>query len=240
MDVMSWIVVALIILAAVVGYMRGFFNILLGFLKSLSSFVISFFLAKPFGNALFKLGLGNVISDKLETRVFTGKEIFETFISNDNKDIVIKNALSNLNIPSFLHNMITRIGNSLIGNVEGQTVGHFISMSLSNMCCIVIAFAILMLCSSLIFLLLRKFFKQITKVRFIRRVNRLFGLIVNTCFVLLIISLVFFGIAAITTVMPSFNEKVIELFGLNSNKFSIARWLYENNLIVKLFELFVK
>ena len=36
------------------------------------------------------------------------------------------------------------------------------------------------------------------------------------------------------------NEKVIELFGLNSNNFSIAKWLYENNLIVKLFEIFVK
>ncbi len=240
MDVMSWIVLILVFLAAIVGYMRGFFSILLGFLKGLSSFIISFFLAKPFGNALYKLGLGNVISDKLETNVFVGKDFFEVFINNENKDVVIKNALTNLKIPNFLHNIVSQLGNTFMGDVEGQTVGHFLSVSLSNMCCVIIAFAILMLCSSFIFLLLRKFFRQITKVRFIRRVNRILGLAVNTCVVLLFISLVFFGIAAVTTVMPSFNEKVIELFGLNSNNFSIAKWLYENNLIVKLFEIFVK
>ena len=97
-----------------------------------------------------------------------------------------------------------------------------------------------MLFSGVIFLMLRKVFNKISKVKIVKRINKILGVVINVGFVLLLISLVFFGIAAITTVIPSFNETITELFNLNSNEFSIAKWLYENNLIIKLFELFVK
>ena len=232
MDIISWIVIGIVVLFGILGYARGFINILLGILKSLSSFVISFFLAKPFGNLLYNVGLGNVISRELEKNIFSGKEIFDIVINSENKELVIKKALETVSIPEFLHDIIYRIGDNLIGEIETQTVGQ--------LCCIIIGFVVLMLCSGIIFFLLRKVLKQIKKVRFIRRVDRILGLVVNACFALLLISLVFFGIAAITTVIPSFNETITELLNLNSNEFSIAKWLYENNLIIKLFELFVK
>lgn len=240
MDIISWIVIGIVVLFGILGYARGFINILLGILKSLSSFVISFFLAKPFGNLLYNVGLGNVISRELEKNIFSGKEIFDIVINSENKELVIKKALETVSIPEFLHDIIYRIGDNLIGEIETQTVGQFISSSAANLCCIIIGFIVLMLCSGIIFFLLRKVLKQIKKVRFIRRVDRILGLVVNACFALLLISLVFFGIATITTVIPSFNETITELLNLNSNEFSIAKWLYENNLIIKLFELFVK
>ena len=240
MDIISWIIIGIIVLFAILGYARGFINILLGILKSLSSFVISFFLAKPFGNLLFNIGLGNVISRELESNIFSGKEIFDIVINSENKEVVIKKALETIDIPEFLHGIIYKIGDNLIGEVESQTVGQFISSSASNLCCMIIGFIVLMLCSGIVFFLLRKILKQIKRVRFIRRVDRVLGLVVNSSFALLLISLVLFGIAAITTVIPSFNDSIIELFNLNSNEFTIAKWLYENNLIIKLFELFVK
>ena len=240
MDIISWIIIILVVLFAIIGYFKGFFNIVLGVLKSISSFIISFFLAKPFGNLLYKIGIGKLITNKLEYKLFNDKELFNIIINSENKEMVIKSGLENLKIPDFLHNIICQLGDRLIGNIEGQTVGHFLSSAISNLCCIIIAFMLLMLFSGVIFLMLRKVFNKISKVKIVKRINKILGVVINVGFVLLLISLVFFGIATITTFIPSFNEKIIELFNLNNDKFTIAKWMYENNFIVKLFEKFVK
>lgn len=240
MDTMSIIILVLVALFGIMGFVRGFFNILLGVLKSLSSFLISFFLAKPFGNMLYKMGLGNILVKNIENTLQGSNDLFNIVITNDNKEEVLKMALEGLNIPEFLHNIFFSLGNNIINNLEGCTVGYYISVSASNLCCVIIGFTVLLLFSGTIILLLRKVFNKLTKVRIISFTNRVLGSVVNIVFILSIISFVFWGIATLTTFIPSLNEIVNDLFGLDSKQISIARWMYENNIIIKLFEKFVK
>lgn len=240
MDTMSIVVIVLVVLFGVLGYVKGFFNILLGVLKSLSSFLISFFLAKPFGDLLYKMGLGKIFVRNIEDTLISNNDLFSIVITNENKEEVLKTALEGLNIPEFLHNIFSSLGSNMIGDLDGHTVGYYISVSASSLCCMIIGFIFLLIFSSTIILLLRKAFNKLSKVRIIGFTNRLLGSVVNIAFILFIISFVFWGIATLTTFMPSLNESINELFGLDSNKMSIARWMYENNIIVKLFEKFVK
>jgi hypothetical protein len=240
MDVMSTIIIVLVVLYGVLGYMRGFFNILLGILKSLSSFLISFFLAKPFGNLLFKLGFGDIFTRKIEETLIGSNDLFSVVITTDNKEEVLRNALEGLKIPEFLHDLFSSLGSNLIGNLEGHTVGYYISVSAASLCCVVIAFVFLLAFSGTIIFLMRKVFNKLTRIGIISITNRIVGAVVNMTFILLTISFIFWGIATLTTFMPSLNVMVIGLFGLDNNDFSIAKWMYENNLFIKLFELFVK
>lgn len=240
MDVTSIIIIGLVIIFGVLGYIRGFFNILLGVLKSLSSFLISFFLAKPFGTLLYNFGLGRVIAQDIEASLVKDSEFFNILLTNENKEQVINEAMTHLNIPEFLHSIVRGIGNNMFTNLDGQTVGHYVSTSIASIGCIAIGFVILLLFSGAILILLRKVLTKLSNVGIISLANRIVGACVNVTFILFMISFVMWGVATLTTFMPSFNETVIKWFGLDSDRMTLARWMYENNLIVKIFELLVK
>ena len=240
MDVMSVVIIGLIVIFGVVGFVRGFFNIFIGILKSLSSFLISFFLAKPFGNLLYRFGLGNIIARDIEKTLVKDSEFFNIIMTNDNKEEVINEALTKLNIPEFLHSIVRGMGNNILTDLDGHSVGYYISIAAANLCCIAIGFVILLLFSGAIILLLRKIFNKLAKVTIIGITNKIAGAIVNVVFILFMVSFALWGIATLTTFMPSLNDTIARLFSLNSDKMTLARWMYENNLIIKLFELFVK
>ena len=239
MDVVSICLIVFFVIFMLIGYIKGFLGILLSVCKGLASIIISYFLAKPFGELLYKMGLGNLIGGKLETTFTNATPLANEIITSETQNEVFSNALTELNIPEFLHKIITNLIGK--GNItEGETLGHYIAHAVAMLACTVISFVILVIALKVILFIFRKIFSGISKMPVFGQLNRILGLAVNFLYAWLIISAIFWAVALISTFIPEVGEFVTNIFKLNEEPMTIAKWLYEHNLATMLYEYFVK
>lgn len=240
MDIASVCILVFFLIFSITGFCKGFIGIVLNVCKGIASMIVSYFLAKPVGEMIFNMGLGNKLIDKIEVAISSAVTSTDVIITAENYQTVVSNSLNELNIPEFLHNIIQKLVFNDVKEAAGNTLGYYISSALASLACAIIAFLILMIIINVSFFILRKMFKGINRIPIIGLVNRLCGLVLNFLFGWLILSVGFWGLSFLSTVVPEVNEFTNEFFSFTSGDMTIARWFYENNLVTKLYQLFIK
>lgn len=239
MDVVSICIIAFFVIFMLLGYIRGFLGILLNVCKGVATIIIAYFLSKPFGDLLYKMGLGNLIGGKLETTLANVTPLANEVITSETQKEVFSNALTEMKIPEFLHEIITNlIGKNSFTN--GETLGHYVGNAIASIACTFIGFVVLILALNIVLFIFRKIFKSINKMPVFGQLNRILGLVVNFLYAWMIISVLFWAVALVSTFIPEVGEFVANVFKLNQEPMTIARWLYEHNLATMIYKHFVK
>ena len=223
MPVIDIIVIAILVIFAIVGMIKGFLNTILSLFGSLASFGASIFLAKPvatFLNNIFHIvpKIGEKIAGSLEgiapfqdsaITKLTGAEL-KQYLENDG--LTFQERIFKL----FIEDSKTFTLESDAAAADA-TVTQYIGERVASVIAVVIAVVVLFLAIRLAIFLLSKLFNALTKNKAIGGINRLLGLVAGVIKASLLIGLVL-GILYIIA-----NSTVNEWIE-NS---TVTKWLYE-------------
>ena len=235
-DIVSIIYVVIILLFALIGLKRGFFKTLIGVIKSVLSFIVATFLCKPFASLLVLTPLGEVTNTKL-TEAFTEKGgIFATSITESNKGELISNALTQINIPSILHEYFIKLVADYIPETgEGISVASALSSSLTYYIMLVIAFILIFIAVSILCLLLKKVFALLEQIPLISSINKFLGFVLNTALGVLFVMVISFVLTMVLPLSETLSTWFADTVMLNdTHVFTISKYFYTENFLLKI------
>lgn len=242
--IMDIIVIAILLLSVLIGIKLGFIEKFFRLVRKFAAFLISFFLAKPASVFLSKnTGLDETINGKIVGWLVEKSNLFAQPIPDD-KTQMIEQAFDALKIPSFLANPLKDKVEKLVTSIPDNinTVGELFSSPLTSLIMIIIAFVSLFILSLIVVFILKKIFKALAKNRLIGGLDRLLGAGLGFVEGALIIILIMFGLSFVIngSFLPSVSDWLIKDMKLAESDFSIAKWIYNQHLFMKLFELIWK
>lgn len=231
------IIYLFLLLFIIIGFAKGFMKMLVGLLKTFAAIGAAYFLCKPFASFLEKTKINAAIYQKILTVFSEKSEIFNTTIDVENFSGQLDSALAELNIPSFLNNLI--FGGIDVSTLPADaTLGSVVATSLTSAALVVIAFFVIFIVVSILVLFIGKLFISMVENGGFRLFDRLLGLIVSGSMGVVLILGIFIIINLIGILAPDVNswlQNQIYYEGYNPEAFSIARVLYENNPLNSLF-----
>ena len=237
-DIFSIIFSVIIILSLIVGLKKGFFKILIRLIKSFLSFALAVAFCKTLANVLMGTVVGEMIQNSLNNAFINHSDIFALTLTESNKAEVLTYALQELNIPSFLNNLLVGyIGDLIVINGE-INIAEALSTSIAYFVLVAISFIVIYLAILILFSIKNKIFEKIAKLPLIGPLNRLLGAALNCLFGLFVICMITFGITLFVPISPTFASWFAETIKLNDPEaFTLAKFFYENNFLVKILEL---
>ena len=236
MDIISCIFIIIIVLFVILGLVRGFLRSLLSSAKGLISFVLALLLCSPvaslFSNASFVISGENAINNWL----CSTSELFAVRMVPGHKDELLV-ALKTLSIPDFLASFLAdRIDTQI--PPEGIELGVTVANSLMNIVLMVASFIILVIVIRLLLLILRKFTKGLVdRLPTIKVIDRVFGVIFGlfmSIIVIDVICIIFTGIMSAPFLTDFANVLKNQMALENPDAFTLSKYFYENNLILKI------
>ncbi len=218
MGLIDIIIIALILLSAIIGTVKGFVKSLLGFFGWIIAIVLAVSLASPTGTLLSdKTSIDDSISTKLESTVTGWSSYMSTELTQENYHEVITSALGETKIPEFVQQPIVQAIDGLVESnadtVIGKTPAVIISSTLANLAVTAIAFIIIFILTLIIIAIIKHFLtKAISKVNLIKKIDKvlgfLFGLVEGFVIVCLIIGVL--GFITSMGMVPQLSEMLNE------------------------------
>ena len=240
MNIASIIILVLFVVFLVYGLFQGFLKILLKTMRLILSLIISFFLAEPVGRLIFRTFIGRNMAMGFEHWLLGLDELFSSAVTEANQSELLAQGFTKLKIPSFLHDLLNRMIGNLVDDSGGATLAYYSSRAFGRIVCVLIAFIILSILSFIIFMILFRLIKKVNDVPVLGPINRGLGMLLSGALYVIVLSIILWGLALLTTISPEVNDFVIKAFDLNGYRTNVARWLYENNVAVMLYKLMMR
>lgn len=209
-------IAAIVVIAIIAGRSakKGFVACFFGFISTIVALILAFVLAKPvlgWTNGLFGLEgwLENAITGMLSK--ITGFDI-------DVSSVGIEAALADKNLPAFLVNTLSDLGNDQVP--QGTTLAMLAGGELGTLAATLISGIAVFALAKIILKILEKIFSSIVEnLPIVGTLNNLLGFLVGALQGLLIVC----GIIAVIALFPS--TGIVEFF----NECTLVGWLYNNN-----------
>ena len=142
LDIVSLIFFIIIFVSVMSGLKKGFFKILVNIIRGILSFALAILLAKPIADLLSTTPIGETLCSKLNSAFLNQGGVFSITITESNKAEVLKQALSEINIPEFLSNVLSNFITNLVEVNGSVSVAEALSNSLTYYILIAIAFIV--------------------------------------------------------------------------------------------------
>jgi len=238
-DYITLVYAAILIIFLIIGYVRGFSKVLLAFVGTLASFIISFFLAKPIGNALFNQfgsGLTGTIDNAIVSKIpELGQPIAE------NASDILKTYLTQLGIPEAFQNMLSPKILALIP--EGATdivLSTYIATSVSSLVFLIGTYIVLFIVLMIVFAILKVIFGKLVKTfKVVHTIDKLLGMLVMACVAVIIIAVISYGLTFVVSLNNGAGDWIIAQLHLNDDAIMTpSKWIYQYNILQRLFNLY--
>lgn len=235
LDIVSLIFFIIIFVSVMSGLKKGFFKILVNVIRGILSFALAILLAKPIADLLSTTPIGETLCSKLNSAFLNQGGVFSITITESNKAEVLKQALSEINIPEFLSNVLSNFITNLVEVNGSVSVAEALSNSLTYYILIAIAFIVVFVIVIILSLILNGIFKKIEKLPFIGTANKILGAIFNGVVGLVVVCFITFLITLIIPFSNEFSTWFSETIMLNDPEtFTLAKYFYENNFVLKI------
>lgn len=237
MAIVDIIIIAIVLIAAIIGTCKGFVKSLLGFFGWIIAIVLAVTLSAPTDALLTdKTPLDDKIQTSLESTVTGWSDYMSVELTEENYSEVINSALSETKLPEFVK---TPIAGAIDGLVEsnrdtviGNTAAGIISSTLANLAVTIIAFLIIFIIAMIIIAVIKHLLcKAIEKISVIKKIDKALGFVFGAIEGAVIVCLLL-GVVSFTNSMgllPQAGEFV--------NNGSIAPKIYE--FVEKIMEQYV-
>lgn len=228
------LIVLSVIGLTILGWKSGFLLKVIQLASSLFGLIASILLARPFSKVLdgwFGEGIYNRIETFLLDRIASG----DTLATEEN----IREAFEGMALPDFIVDWVI---NSVNAEDTIQSFINAVTPLLTSLVLLLIAFVTLFFGSMLLFLLLKLLAKMITSLPIIKQVDKFLGAIFGLfkaavlIFVLLFLLGLLITIPAINNFMGDF---IITDMQLQTDSFRLSKWLYDNNVLKYIINVFV-
>lgn len=243
-DIISLVIIVILIINLFVGLKKGFLGALLSLSTGLLTFIAATALCVPLANLGLSWGWGASMQSGISDKLFEqNATLFETIITDANKETLVAQGLSAFNLPSFLSSILINLMNPYIGT--NTTLAYAFSSGLTKYCFIAICYIALLIIFGIIFILLKRFAKNLNKVPVLGPINRIGGMIVMIALAYLIIDAVLFGLSNLFMMNLQWLDGVSSwmsktLYLNDESIFSLSKFMYTNSLTSKIITLFVK
>ncbi|MFA6860898.1 MAG: CvpA family protein [Bacilli bacterium] len=239
-DYITLVYVAVMLVFIIIGYVKGFSKGIIALVGTLVSFFLAFFLSKPIGNALYAQwggGLTTSIDNAIVSKVPSLGEPIST-----TAEAAISGALTSIGIPSAIQGMITPSILKLIPEGASDIIlATYISESLSNLIFIIGSFIVIFLLGMIVFAILKAVMGKLVKsVSLIRWVDKALGVLTFGCVGVLIIAVISYCLTFAVTMNNSVGNWIVSQLHLNDETIMTpSKWIYEYNLLQRLFNLYL-
>ena len=244
-DLMSILFIIIIILTAVIGYFKGFFSLLLSIAKGIIATLIASFLSNPLGSLIYSTGLGNTISNKVETSLIEQNEVYAFEITEETDEalmnVQIQDAINSFKVPSVIKRSINNIieDRSELAEGETTTIGKIVGHGVGDFVCTTIAFVLLVLALFIVLCLVQRLFRNVNIIPIVGPLNRFLGGALGIVLAFMVIGLCCYIISFIITLPGEFPQKLSDLMGVTPGmeRNSFARFCYDYNALRWVYRL---
>ena len=231
------VILGIILIFAIAGLIRGFLKQILSIANGLVSIIVSCLILTPVTNFAMTTPLGDMVNDKvLEVIVEKYPETAEVPLSlieeTGNMELVFEEAgiskIAGKIVCEFID--LDKVSSDMyLSDALADGIGHLI---LSGIIFVVLFIVILILIKILIRVLDSLVDNGILKV-----INKSLGLLLGVAKGAILVCIVVFVMSILARYITGVNDFVIKEFALESEGFSIAKYLYENNPLVLLWNI---
>lgn len=227
MNFVDVFIIIFIGLFAIFGLYKGFIKIIFSFSKKLVAFIASYFLVAPFRKILLPSKLGTVINSKVFEWILEKNALLANLTDPTAADI---EAISeSTNLPKFICDILLKLVEDDLG---GKTLGELISETVTYYIITVLAYIILVIILILVISILSSVLNSLFETIVLRPFNRILGMCLNSIIAILFISLIFLGLNALSPTVGFINSFVETYIDPSNTSFGVARFLYNNNVLV--------
>ena len=219
---MTWIIlipIAILVLAGIIGWKRGFTKMLVSLLAMIIAIILTW---------IFTPMVKNLIADNTTLDESMGKKIEESLLKNVETDEEVDEKINRFPLPESIKNPIRA---SLEQLSAGMTKKEALGLLLAN----VILTALISLALFIIFMilihLLGKLLDLVNRIPGFKQVNGFLGMVLALAEAVLVIDLF------LLILVPLSGTSVGQYLVDEIHKSKILTWLYENNFLVYLFNL---
>lgn len=244
-DLMSIIFIVIILLMGIIGYFKGFCSLLLSLAKGVLATFVASLLCNPLGSLIYSTGLGNTISNSVNSSLVEQNEIYLVEITSETETLIydqyINDAVNTMKVPGVLKGSIQDIidNRDRLEAGESTTLGKIIGDGVGDFVCTTIAFLLLVLALFIVFSLLQRLFKNINIIPVVGPLNRVLGGLTGIVLAFLFIGFCCYIISFIISLQGDLSHKLSDLMGITpgAEKDTFARFCYDYNVLRWLYRL---
>lgn len=219
-------ILVVVTLFAIGGFRQGFFKEVLGILALGGAVVLTYFLADLTKQVMIdQIGLDLVIYSPLRD-VFSGNVIYDQVIDGSlpNALELLTDGLTQIGLPEIFAAPLA----SILINFEGS-LGDALATASTNLVLTVISYLATFLISWILLLIVGKQFVKLTKQNPIFKfLDSILGIVLGLGRAALMIGIAFAIAIALSLVIPDINTFFSEDLSLDTDKFSIGKFIYES------------
>jgi len=231
-------IVVAVLLFAYLGWKHGFLVKIVEMASSLFGLIASIILARPFSTVLDKW-IGESIGLKINEYLLSRSALFSAEFTYENRLETIEQAFEGMNLPKF---MVEWIASAIDVETMASTLVDTMTPIIKSLALLVISFIVLFFGSMIVFFLLKILAKMVTSIPVIKQIDKILGLLFGIVKITLVIFILLFVLGLVLTI-PAINE-AIGVFVQNDMQlgeegFRLSKWLYDNNLLKQIINVFV-
>lgn len=236
--VIDVVIVVAVLLFAYFGWKKGFLVKAVEMASSLFGLIASIILARPFSTVLDKW-IGESIGIKIYDYLLTRSSMFAAEFTYENRLETVEQAFDGMNLPRF---MIEWIASAIDVETMSTTLVDTMTPIIKSLALLVISFIVLFFGSMIVFFLLKILAKMITSIPVIKQIDKVLGLLFGIVKVGLAIFILLFVLGLVLTI-PAINEAIGTFvqndMQLGEEGFRLSKWLYDNNILKQIINVFV-
>ena len=230
--ILDIILILLFLVVGFIGYKSGFLTTLLKLASGISGLIIALCLTQPVTNLAVNNGWNDSIEAKIYNNISTS-EAFNAYIEGGKGVEGLSSLLKELGIPSFMSGFVAE---EIASNVDPQVIATSVSESVARMITLIIVFVALLVLSSVIFFILKLFVNSLKgSSKIIGIADGILGVIFYVIVFIVVLYIVFFILSLImkgASADSGLLTFMTEQLHLEDDKFGLAKYIYENNVIV--------
>ena len=231
MTMVDIFIIIFITIFALIGLKKGLIKIIFSFSKKLIAFIAAYFLTKPFTKLLIPSKLGVSINNSILEWICEKWPEIASITDPSAADIEIISESSHM--PKFIIDMLLKLIDS--DSIE-TTFGNLIADTITHYTVTVIAYFLLVIILLIVVSLLSNVLNSLFETVVLKPINRILGMLINITISLLFVSLALLALNALAPTVGFIDDFVQAYIDPSNSDFGVARFLYNNNILVWLMD----
>lgn len=227
MNFVDIFIIIFIGLFAIFGLYKGLIKIIFSFSKKIVAFVASYFLVGPFRKILLPSKLGLSINSKVFEWILQKNALLANL--KDPTPADIEAIAESTNLPKFICDILYKL---VEDDIAGKTLGELLSETVTYYIVTALAYIILVIILVIVISILSNVLNSLFETVVLKPFNRILGMCLNAFIAILFISLFFLGLNALAPTVSLISTFVDTYIDPNNPSFGIARFLYNNNILM--------
>ena len=233
------VLIALVVLVAAIGLKKGIVEQLTGGITFLGSIVLTFFVYKYVANFVLTSDLLYTISQKFYGLVAanaTEEQIKATVEVAQAEGV--KDVLSAMKIPGFIHNMFLKSLDDTIASNPSMLVGDYVANAFATKTIIIGSFIVTFIVALIIIGILVKLLRKLADLPGIKVLDRILGMLFKVLKFAILVFVLFYVVTLLYNI-PTLGDTIKDFMSTqlkldDDTQMGVAKWVYLNNPVTKV------